>query len=212
VRVIVDSYLASVAAASPLLRCDELAHRWNRPSALADFAVSGLAGHLTYTVFNVELFLDAPSLPDVPTVDAVRYYLTAGDPDTPTDDPVKQRIRRRSDERATAGPVALADSFDEALKRLAVRLPTLDPAMAVAVFDRWMLRLDQFLLTRMIELAVHLDDLAVSLDVPTPPIPDEAADLVVVTLARIAHGRRGTLPVLRALSRRERASALATAF
>ena len=64
----------------------------------------------------------------------------------------------------------------------------------------------------MIELAVHLDDLAVSLDLPTPAIPDGAADLVVATLARIARGRRGTLPVLRALSRRERASGLATAF
>jgi hypothetical protein len=50
------------------------------------------------------------------------------------------------------------------------------------------------------------------LDVPTPAIPDEAADLVVATLARIARGRRGLVPVLRAVSRRERASSLATAF
>ena len=207
-----DSYLATAAAASPLLRSAELVQAWTKPSVLADFATSGLAAHLVGCVSNVELYLDRPRLPGVEPVDAVRYYVEGNDPDAPTDDPVKQRIRARADERATVGPAGLADDFDGSLARLAGRLPGLDPAMLVTVFDRWVLRLDQFLLTRMVELAVHLDDLAVSLDLPTPAIPDEAADLVVVTLARIARGRRGTLPVLRALSRRERASGLATAF
>ena len=207
-----DSYLATASAASPLLRSPQLVQAWTKPSALADFAVSGLAGHLAGCVSNVERYLDRPPLPGVDPVDAVRYYVDGNDPDAPTDDPVKQRIRAVADTRATVGPAQLSDDFDECLRRLSARLPGADATTPITVFDRWVLRLDQFLLTRMIELAVHLDDLAVSLDLPTPAIPDEAADLVVATLARIARGRRGTLPVLRALSRRERASGLATAF
>jgi hypothetical protein len=96
VMVIVDSYLATAAVASGLLRDPSLARRWDEPSALDGFAVSGLAGHLAGNVSNVE--------------------------------------------------------------------------------------------------------------------SEEAADLVVVALARIAVGRRGLPPVLRALSRRERATDLATAL
>ena len=163
-------------------------------------------------MFNVERFLDAAPLPGVAQVDAVTFYLGGNDPDAPTDDPVKQRIRDLGEQRASVGPEALAEDFDRAWQRLAVRLPLLKADRPVTVFDRSVLPLDQFLLTRMVELAVHIDDLAVSLGVPTPEIPDEAADLVIVTLARIARGRRGITPVLRALSRRERASDLATAF
>lgn len=61
------------------------------------------------------------------------------------------------------------------------------------------------LLTRLVELVVHADDLAVTLRVPTPEFGDRVEDLVVTTLARMARGRRGTLPLLRALARRERA-------
>jgi hypothetical protein len=210
--VIVDSYLATAEVASVLLRDPELARRWDDPSALEGFTVSGLAGHLAGSVFNVESFLDAPPLPDVVPTDAVRYYLDGNDPDAPVDDPIKQRIRSRSEQRAVVGPARLAEDFDAALKRLATRLVALDPAMLVTYFDRAVLPLDQGLLTRIIELVVHIDDLAVSLDVPTPAIPDEAADLVVATLAQIARGRRGLVPVLRALSRRERSAGLATAF
>ena len=80
------------------------------------------------------------------------------------------------------------------------------------MFGRFVLPLDQCLIWGMLEFVVHIDDLSVSLEVPAPAIPEEAADLVVVALARIALGRRGLPPVLRALSRRERATDLATAF
>jgi hypothetical protein len=210
--VIVDSYLATASAASVLLRDSELTRRWNDPSALDGFAVSGLAGHLAAGVFNVEAYLDAPPLPEVAPIDAVRYYVGGNDPDAPIDDPIKQRIRSVSEQRAMVGPARLAESFDEARSRLGQRLAGLDPSLNVTVFGRWVLPLDQCLVTRILELAVHLDDLAISLDVPTPAIPDEAADLVVATLARIARGRRGLVPVLRVLSRRERPAGLATAF
>jgi hypothetical protein len=52
---------------------------------------------------------------------------------------------------------------------------------------------------------VHSDDLAVSVGLPTPEFPPEATDTVAVLLTRLAAQRHGILPVLRALSRSERA-------
>ena len=209
---IVESYLATAAAVAPLLRTPELADRWDQPSALAEMSVSGLAGHLARSVFNVERHLDTPLLEGLEPLNVVSYYVGGGDPDAPLDDPAKVRIRAVSEQEAAGGPEVLADRYDEALARLAVRLPMLPEDHLVTVFDRWVLPLGESLATRMIELTVHLDDLAVSLGLPTPEIPDDAADVVVSALALIARRRRGTWPLVRGLSRRERQAGLITAF
>jgi hypothetical protein len=69
----------------------------------------------------------------------------------------------------------------------------------------WSLRLDDFLTTRLMEIAVHSDDLAVSVGVPAPELPLAALDPVVVLLSRLALRRHGQAALLRALSRAERA-------
>jgi len=68
----------------------------------------------------------------------------------------------------------------------------------------WSLTLD-FLNTRMLEIAVHCDDLADSVGVETPPQPPEAIAAVVTLLAHLAVRRHGPSAVVRALSRVERA-------
>ena len=76
----------------------------------------------------------------------------------------------------------------------------------------WGLTLDDFLTTRMLELAVHLDDLAVSVGIATPELPDAAFDPVLILLARLAAGRHGQAALLRALARAERAPAAINAI
>ncbi|TDC42910.1 maleylpyruvate isomerase N-terminal domain-containing protein [Micromonospora sp. KC213] len=160
----------------------------------------------------MERYLDAPVPEGMDQIDAVRYFLAAGDPQAGPEDPTQRHIRARGEQAAGGGPADLADRFDAARARLGLRLADLPGEHPVLVFDRWAMPLDQCLITRLIELAVHLDDLAVSLDMPTPAIPDEAADVVVTTLARIARAHHGTLPLLRTLSRRERAPDGISAF
>ena len=184
-------FLATAAVASPILHSGQIADRWTRPSALPEFRVDALAGHLGRAVFNVERFLDTPLSTDAAPIDAVAYFLAA-DFEPELDDPARR--------------------FDAARARLAVRLAELPAEQPVVVFDRWVLPLDQCLITRLVELAVHLDDLAVSLDVATPAIPADAAAVVIATLARVATARHGVLPVLRALARRERSPHPVTAF
>lgn len=76
----------------------------------------------------------------------------------------------------------------------------------------WALRLDGFLVTRRLELAVHMDDLAVSAGVTTQDLPNAAFDPVLVLLARLAAGRHGQAALLRALTRAERAPAAINAI
>jgi hypothetical protein len=76
----------------------------------------------------------------------------------------------------------------------------------------WSLSLPDFLLTRMMEIAVHSDDLAVSVDVATPALSDDALRPVLGLLSDLAVRRHGAAAVLRALSRAERAPASIAAF
>jgi len=62
------------------------------------------------------------------------------------------------------------------------------------------------------EIAVHSDDLAVSVGVPTPPLPAAVIDPVLALLTQVAVRRHGQTAVLRTLSRSERAPATIAAF
>lgn len=209
--MIVESYLATARAAVALLRTPGLAHHWTAPSALPEYRISGLAGHLAMAaVFRVADWLDA-DVPDQAPVDAASYFAAAGPPGRPPDDPLHARLRELGEQSAGEGPHDLATRAERTLAELTRTLPTLPPDRLVFA-NRFVLRLDQWLLTRMIELAVHMDDLAVSIDVPTPELPHDAADLVLTTLVRIAAKHHGTVAVLRALSRRERAAVTVSAF
>jgi Mycothiol maleylpyruvate isomerase N-terminal domain. len=211
--VVAELFLATAEALAPLLRAPELAAQWNQPSALAEFRTSGLAGHTARAVLNVERYLDAEVPAGAARLDAVEYFLTANAPDVA--DPaaaMNQSIRERGEQEAASGPQALADAYDAARARLAAQLPGLPGDQPVLMFGRYVLPLNECLLTRLVELVVHADDLAVTLRLPTPDFGDEVADLVIATLARIARRRHGTVPVVRALARRERAPSTIAAF
>jgi hypothetical protein len=208
--VIVDAYLATAEAATRLLRTPGLAHHWTAPSALPEFRISGLAGHLGMAVFRVAESLSA-DVPDLAPVDAVAYFAAAGAPGWSPESARQRHIRSLGEVAAGEGPRDLADRVRETLADLSVTLPGV-AADRLVFANRAVLRLDQWLVTRMVELAVHMDDLAVSLDVETPELPADAADLVLTTLVRVASAHHGAVAVLRALSRRERAAVTVSAF
>jgi hypothetical protein len=64
--------------------------------------------------------------------------------------------------------------------------------------------LDGFLVTRLVELLAHADDLAASAGIPTPDLPPDAVILVTSCLTDVARRRHGDLAVLRTMARRER--------
>jgi hypothetical protein len=78
--------------------------------------------------------------------------------------------------------------------------------MTLAVVGGRRLLLDEYLRTRCVEIAAHLDDLAGSLSADLP-IPTETATVAAEVLVGFAVVQSGPAEVLRALARRERADA-----
>ena len=76
----------------------------------------------------------------------------------------------------------------------------------------WSLRTDDFLVTRLMEIMVHSDDLAASVGLATPEFPRPVVEAVLGLLASVAVDRHGQTAVLRALSRPHRAPGSVSAF
>jgi hypothetical protein len=78
------------------------------------------------------------------------------------------------------------------------------PGRLVQVYGGLVLSLDDYLVTRLIELVVHADDLAASLGTAPPALPPAATQLVITTLVEVARIRPGDAATVRALTRRDR--------
>jgi hypothetical protein len=203
--VIREAFLESAAIAATLLREPVLAERWDTPSALPDFSTGGLARHLANQVTDTVTYLAAP--PGDSAIPVLEHYTRNTWVTSGVDSPDNVGIRGRSERRAAATTVAdLAAEVDAALGVLRSAVPD-QPAHRIVDFIDWGLAVDDFLLTRVMEMVVHVDDLAVSLGVPTPRMPDAATEATIHLLARVAAWRHGPLNVVRALARQERAPA-----
>lgn len=107
---------------------------------------------------------------------------------------------------AVGGHAVVVERMVAALGRLRARLPAEPGERRVEALGRVLL-LDEYLKTRLVELTVHMDDLALSVGVSTPREPADAYTVAIETLVHVATRRNGPLIVLRALSRAERQGA-----
>jgi hypothetical protein len=189
-----------------------LAERFDGPSALAEFSVRGLAGHLRRAMTMVEAYLDqaAPDAgPDTDdaTVSAAAYFATVLPADRDLDSEFHRAIRQRGIETAPERPDDFSLVWAESAGNLITRLEQEPADRLVQVFGGVVLTLDEYLATRLVELVVHADDLAVSLDVAPALLSPVITGLVITTLVEVARLRHGDSAVVRALCRRERDSA-----
>ncbi len=204
-------YLGAAEVAATLLRHPAVATRWSEPSALPDFQISGLAGHLGRAVTQVERIVDDPPSERLP-IPVVEHFTRNAWTRAGRDDAIHVAVRERGEETAAAGPAGLADAVDAALGRLRRRLPEEPVDRVIYLTGLWALRLDDFLLTRTLEIVVHVDDLAVSVGIPTPQLPVAATEPVIDLLAKVASWRHAPMAVVRTLSRHERAPNTIAAF
>ncbi|ADD43493.1 maleylpyruvate isomerase N-terminal domain-containing protein [Stackebrandtia nassauensis] len=197
-------FLSAARIAEDLLRQREVVESWKEPSALAEFSVGGLAGHLAYQVLAVRQALTEPE-PTQETVPLLGHYDRVEWIEGGLDADINVRIRGGGEELGAPGPQALVTQLDAAITDLAAGLPALpNLPVHIPLWRDWSLLLDDFLTTRILELTVHCDDLAVSVGIDTPDIPDDVYDTVLSLLARLSAKRHGPVAVLRALSRSER--------
>jgi Mycothiol maleylpyruvate isomerase N-terminal domain len=204
-------YLAAARTAVELLAAPELEERWDEASVLAEFGVADLAGHLALsTVLLVEMLLDEPDPRSAEPVTAGAYFGTFEGLDV-ADAPLNVAVRERSHAVAVHGRQNVLTAASEALERLTDRLVA-EPADRQVTSRGMALTLEEFLRTRCVEIAVHVEDLELSIGLgpgltaadPVPDTPDDVLADAVDVLVAAALARHGMRAVLTALTRRER--------
>lgn len=100
----------------------------------------------------------------------------------------------------------MGDSFRSLMGRLRERLPgePADRVVPTLRVEGGVARLRDYMATRVVELVVHLDDLAVSAALPSVELPPIAASVAFETFLALARDLSGDLAVLRAFARGER--------
>ena len=206
------AFLDAASSAAVLLADPAVARDWSRPSSLEKLSVGGLAAHLGSQVLNVSAALDQ-EVPGEPPLGLPDHYARVAWLGADLDSEANTGIRAGSESQAAAGAVAFAARVREEIDQLRSRLSA-EPADRVVrlPWTGWSLSLDDLLITRMMEIAVHSDDLAVSVGADPPSLPDAVLDPVLALLTRLSVRRHGPTAVLRALSRAERAPASISAF
>jgi Mycothiol maleylpyruvate isomerase N-terminal domain len=214
---IFEDFLAAADAAVNLIGSGEAAARWDEPSALEGFTVGGLAAHLGFQVHNARRALTAPRpRPGAVVTPLLDHYAKSTWIGLAVDAPVNKEIRAVGEERAKVGAAEQVQQTRAACAEVAAVLASegFEPSTVIAMpwAEGRAMTAGDVLITRLMELLVHGDDLAVSLGVVTPAYPASAFETVNDLLVRVSATRNGALSVLRALSRAERAPKSISAF
>ena len=113
-------------------------------------------------------------------------------------------IRDTADQQPTDGPDVAAALLSQARAELKAVLADAPPTTYVP-WQGWALATDDFLVTRLMEMVVHADDLAASVDVPCPDFGPAVLDPVFRLLTALAVKRHGQDALVRTLTRPQRA-------
>jgi hypothetical protein len=203
---------AAAEFAVGLLGNPAVARRWAEPSALTEMTVGALAAHLARQIFNVQRVLDEPAGPE-PPIPLLEHYARVNWIGAALQDASNVSVRRDSEAGAVIGPAALAANAASVASDVRGRLAA-EPADRVVLlpWGPWSLTLDDMLITRIMEIAVHGDDLTYSVGLPEMQLPEAVGDIATGLLIKLAVRRHGQAAVLRALSRSERAPSSVAAF
>jgi uncharacterized protein (TIGR03083 family) len=188
-------FLETLAAVRPVLVSPAVAACWDEPSALSAFSVRGLAGHLVRAALVVDQYLDRPDPSAVQPISPAAYFAHL---DSDISSALNVGVRQRGEE--------LVAELDRLIMRLSDRLTREPEDRLIKVAGDAVMRLDDYLGTRLVEMTAHADDLAVSVGLDDPALPPEDADVALGVLLNVARHRHGDIAILRALPRRERAS------
>lgn len=206
------AFLEAAASAASLIGDDLVAHRWDQPSALPAWSVGGLAAHLAGQVFSTADIVEAPRTDQDP-IPLVEHYARAAWVGAELDDDVSEGIRAGGDRIAAHGQSEVLARLLTARERVVAGFAAATAGLVILVpWQGWALTLDDYLVTRMMEIAVHSDDLAASVGIQAPPLPADVLDPVLALLTTLALRRHGQSAVLAALSRTERAPTSIAAF
>ena len=205
-------FLDAADVADPLLRSPAVAQQWEQPSALEDMTVGMLACHLARQLTRAASLLPAPA-EEVETLPAAadHYRRAAWVTATDLDDPALDRSTDASE--AALGRDAMLARWGSARDDVEALVGSGAVQDVVTIpWQGWSLQRADFLLTRLVEVVTHTDDLARSVGLPTPAFPDAVFTPVLHLLATLAAERHGQADLVSALTRRERMPSTISAF
>ena len=207
------AYLDAAASATELVAHPAVAEAWTKPSALPGFSVGGLAAHLAAQLTYPASAIAAPE-PEPAALDLLTHYSRARWIGQDIDNESNTGIRNRGEAASQAGPEAVAAEARAAHAALVELLARVPAGRRVPINNtvEWTLTVEDLLHTRLLEIVVHSDDLAVSASIPTPELPATVTEPVIDLLSRLSVRRHGATAVLRALSRAERSPATISAL
>jgi len=211
---VVEGYLFAAQSAVTLLAQPAVAEQWEAPSALAEMTVGALAAHLAGQVLSVrDVLVDRRLASSDHPVALLEHYTRSAWVEAGLDDEANLTIREGAASRAAAGHRQLLESVQEALDDVARLLAEeVEPRVVRMPWWGWSLTFEDFLVTRMMEITVHSDDLAVSLGQEPPELPVSVLEPVLSLPLGVSVLRHGQAAVVRALSRAERAHGSIAAF
>lgn len=137
---------------------------WARPG-LGDWTIAELGAHLLRAATRVDEYLDLPVDEGAPQVDRVAYWRYDADAEAPA---IAERARAQA---AGVDARDLPRLFGAGWRRSSMRARTLPPDRLLATVQGVM-RLDEYLATRVVEVVVHHLDLRRALELPPAATPD----------------------------------------
>jgi len=189
----------------------EVSAAWTAESSCQGMSVGGLARHLVSQPVNVVRLLTTDVPEGTETIDVLEHYARAAWTREGLDGDANTSIRATSDEQAAEGPDAALELVAGAREQIASALAGAPTAVYI-LWQGWALDADDFLVTRLMEMVVHADDLAASVAVPVPEFGPGVLDPVFRLLSALSVRRHGQDALVRALTRPQRAPATVAAF
>lgn len=192
-----------------LVKRREVADKWFQPSALERMSVGAVAAH---GLGNLEQVLDNCERPEPATprfLGIVEYTRSARlDHREDLDKYIgHSMIINGAADSAAKGPGPVIERAEQWLEQLRWVLPAQDPDKHVYLprLPPMAGPLAMMVANRTNELIVHMDDVAVSVGVDTPPIRPQAAAMALTVLVSVARKVNTDLELIRAMARAERA-------
>lgn len=196
----IAAFLAGAGAVLEALSDPRVADAWDSPSVLEGQAVSGLAGHLARGgVWVVADYLAGEEPAGPLTFDSAgAYYARLVEQ---MGEEAHVAIRRRGAQVGADGHEALVRTLTERLDGLAPLLAGTGPERRLAVIGGAVLRLGDYLRTRIVEQVVHLGDLARSVGAEDWSLPADCVATALAVGVEIGRIRFGDQELVRALFR-----------
>jgi hypothetical protein len=205
-----DAWLAALAASlevfARLVEDPQVSHTWSTASNLDGYTAGGIAGHVLSLIEGLQGRLEAGAV-EVRPISQADWYRSALAGGARHD-----ALIAVGEALAEDGPAALAARLRSAADALvhALRHAPRDQLVPLASIPGAGVRLDEFVMTRFVEITVHADDIATVVGLPSPTFRALAWELGAQVMADVSGtagevaqrvGARSAADTVRAASR-----------